>query len=65
MRNLARDLDVDLVQVAVSRECHPIEVPLPDMAEETHGRLLHFLNNWTDAESRRSFREIMEERVFR
>ena len=65
MRNLAHDLDVDLVQVVVSRECPPIEVPLPDMAEETHRRLLHFLNNWTDAESRRSFREIMEERVVR
>ena len=65
MRNLAHDLDVDLVQVVVSRECPPIEVPLPDMAEETHRRLLHFLNNWTDAESRRSFREVMEERVVR
>ena len=65
MRKLAHDLDIDLVQVIVSRECPPIEVPLIEMAEEMHGRLLHFLNNWTDAESRRRFHEIMEERVVR
>ena len=65
MRKLARDLDIDLVQVVVSRECPPVEIPLPEMAEETHRRLLHLLNNWTDAVSRRTFREIMEERVVR
>ena len=65
IRNVAQALNIDLVQVLVSKECPPIEIELPVLADELHNRLLSFLNNWSDSDSRRCFREIMEERVVR
>ena len=63
IRNVAESLDIDLIQVIVSRECPPIDIELPVLPEELHNRLLSFLNNWSDSNSRRCFREVMEERL--
>jgi hypothetical protein len=65
IRNIALAQNIDVVQVIVSRECPPINIELPELPEDLHNRLLQFLNNWSDAESRRNFREVMEERVVR
>ena len=65
VRNVAQSHNIDLVQVLVSRECPPIDIELPELPEDLHNRMLSFLNNWSDADSRRQFREIMEERVVR
>ena len=65
IRNVAQAHDIDLLQILVSRECPPINIELPELPEDLHNRLLSFLNNWSDAESRRIFREIMEERIVR
>ena len=65
IRRLAGLHDIDLVQVIVSRELPPIESAYPEIPEDTYNTLLNSVNNWTDANSRRNFIHIMEERVAR
>ena len=65
IRRLAGLHDIDLVQVIVSRELPHIESAYLEIPEDTYNTLLNSVNNWTDANSRRNFIHIMEERVAR
>ena len=65
LRRLAALHNIDIVQVIVSRELPPIESDYPEIPEDTYNTLLNSVNNWTDANSRRNFIQIMEERVAR
>ena len=65
IHRLAGLCNIDLLQVIVSREPPPIESAYPEIPEDTYNTLLNFVNNWTDANSRRNFIQIMEERLAR
>ena len=65
LRRLAGLHNVDLVQVTVSREFPPIESTYAEIPEDTYNTLLHSVNNWTNADARKNFIHIMEERVAR
>ena len=65
IRSLAEQNDIDLVQVLVSRECPPINSVYNEVPEDTCNALLLSLNNWTETEARKTFIQIMEERVVR
>ena len=52
VRNVTRVHEIDLLQILVSSECPPINIELPELSGDLNNRLLSYLKNGLDAESR-------------
>ena len=62
---LSHAMNINLSDVVVTRRCPHINNTFEAIEEDTQNLLIRCLNSWSDAESRKEFIQIMEERVVR